>query len=97
VAGKPHYTHNYVSYEQNRHVRIYQVRHEVYITFAEYQDNDVKYLNNTRGSDESPGFLTLHIFGPRNTQRAGDMKDVGRILLAIALRAERGLEKLATT
>ncbi|PIG80682.1 hypothetical protein AARAC_007784 [Aspergillus arachidicola] len=71
-------------------VLVSQDRHEVYLTFAEYSENYVKYLNNTLGKDESPGFLTLHGFGPWDTDRAGDMKDLGWILLAIALRAEMG-------
>ncbi|KAB8200084.1 hypothetical protein BDV34DRAFT_230615 [Aspergillus parasiticus] len=73
-----------------RRVLVSQDRHEIYLTFAEYSEDYVKYLNNTLGKDESPGFLTLHGFGPWDTDRVGDMKDLGRILLAIALRAEMG-------
>ncbi|KAB8257905.1 hypothetical protein BDV32DRAFT_151882 [Aspergillus pseudonomiae] len=69
-------------------VLVSQDRHEIYLTFAEYGANYVKYLNNTLGQEESPDFLTLHEFGPWDTCKAGDMKDLGRILLAIALRAE---------
>ncbi|OGM39915.1 hypothetical protein ABOM_011311 [Aspergillus bombycis] len=71
-------------------ILVSQDRHEIYLTFAEYGENYVRYLNNTQGNDEAPGFLTMHGFGPWDTGRVGDMEDLGRILLAIALRAERG-------
>ncbi|RAK96358.1 uncharacterized protein BO80DRAFT_468702 [Aspergillus ibericus CBS 121593] len=45
--------------------------------------------------DESPGFQTLHGFGGWDTERVGDMKDIGKILLAIALRAEMEREQSA--
>ncbi|PWY87803.1 hypothetical protein BO94DRAFT_574909 [Aspergillus sclerotioniger CBS 115572] len=69
-------------------ILISQDRHEIYLTFAEYDANYIRYLNNTLGKDEKPGFLTLHVFGPWDTTRAGDVKQLGSILLAIALRAQ---------
>jgi hypothetical protein len=71
-----------------RRVLISQDRHEIYLTFAEYDSNYVKYLCKTLRKNENPGFLTLHTFGPWETTRVSDMKKLGSILLAIALRAE---------
>ncbi|KAB8227864.1 uncharacterized protein BDW43DRAFT_304329 [Aspergillus alliaceus] len=56
--------------------------------------NYIKYSNSTLNKDESPGLLTLYEFGPWDTTKVGDMKDLCPILLAIALRAEmEGEEK----
>ncbi|OOF90468.1 hypothetical protein ASPCADRAFT_179013 [Aspergillus carbonarius ITEM 5010] len=71
-------------------ILISQDRHEIYVTFAEYDATYIRYLNNTLGKDERSGFLTLHVFGPWDTTRARDMKELGNILLAVALRAEEG-------
>ncbi|PWY86572.1 hypothetical protein BO94DRAFT_624752 [Aspergillus sclerotioniger CBS 115572] len=68
-------------------VLVSQDRHEIFLTFADYGFDYVKYLNNTLGPDEKPGFLTMHQFGPWDTTRGGDMKQLGSILLALALRA----------
>lgn len=65
-----------------------QDRHLIHLTFAEYDENYVKYLNNKLGQDESPGFLTMHEYGGWDTTKAADMQYLGPILLAIALRAE---------
>ncbi|PYI00548.1 hypothetical protein BO78DRAFT_434330 [Aspergillus sclerotiicarbonarius CBS 121057] len=56
------------------------------LIFAEYGVDYVKYLNNTLRPDEKPGFLTMHQFGAWDTRRAGDMKQLGSILLPLALR-----------
>ncbi|KAE8388002.1 hypothetical protein BDV23DRAFT_195428 [Aspergillus alliaceus] len=54
----------------------------------------LNYSNSTLNKDESPGLLTLYEFGPWDTTKVGDMKDLCPILLAIALRAEmEGEEK----
>ncbi|KAJ5585383.1 uncharacterized protein N7459_005183 [Penicillium hispanicum] len=67
---------------------------EIYITFAEYDRNYVKYLNDELSPTEDPGFLLMHQFGPWDTEVAADMKAVGKILLAIVLRADESCRKL---
>lgn len=69
-------------------VLVSQDRHEIYLTFAEYNANYVKYLNSTMGGNERREFLTLHAFGPWKITRVSDMQSLGSILLAIAMRAE---------
>ncbi|KAK2811373.1 hypothetical protein FQN50_002251 [Emmonsiellopsis sp. PD_5] len=78
-----------------RRILISQDRHEIYLTFAEYSADYVKYLNGTLGPNESPGFLMMYEFGPwDNTERVKDMKHLSSILLAIVLRARAEYGKL---
>ncbi|OGM44375.1 hypothetical protein ABOM_006834 [Aspergillus bombycis] len=94
-------------------ILISQGRHEIFLTFAEYDDRYLAYLKNepfqvkpseTGGSQneasrhqmsayQAPGtgassFLTMHQYGPWNTQQRTDMARLGPILLAITLYAE---------
>ena len=55
--------------------------------FADYNESYIRYLDNTLRPSEDPGFLTMHQFGPWDTDSASDTRDVGKILYAVALRA----------
>ena len=57
--------------------------------FAEYSESYTRYLSNSLGSGEDPGFMTMHEFGPWDTTKASDMRMAGNLLYAIALRAEK--------
>ncbi|RAL03103.1 uncharacterized protein BO80DRAFT_453317 [Aspergillus ibericus CBS 121593] len=46
-----------------RRVLVSQDTHEIYLIFAEYGSDYVRYLNNALGPNETPGFLTMHQFG----------------------------------
>ncbi|PYH86810.1 hypothetical protein BO82DRAFT_397378 [Aspergillus uvarum CBS 121591] len=90
------------------HVHISQNRHEIFITFVEYDARYLAYLKNPPvknevskpGNSQSkpsasqapetgvPSFLTMHQYGPWDTQQRSHMKNLGPILLAIALYAE---------
>ncbi|GLA22769.1 hypothetical protein AnigIFM63326_005243 [Aspergillus niger] len=68
-------------------LHISQDRHQIFITFADYDSNYIQYLNNTLPPGSPRPFLRMHEIGPWNTTVKGDMEEVGSILLAIALRA----------
>ncbi|CAG7950355.1 unnamed protein product [Penicillium salamii] len=70
-------------------LHVSQDRNEIYIIFAEYDETYVKYLDDKLDRSKDPGFLTMHQFGPWDIENRSDMADVGRILLAIALRADK--------
>ncbi|PYH91021.1 hypothetical protein BO71DRAFT_401708, partial [Aspergillus ellipticus CBS 707.79] len=74
-------------------VHVSQNRHEVFITIAEYDKGYVSYLRKTPANNEHPSFLTMHQYGPWNTNNAGDMKKLGPILLALTLYAEDEVQK----
>lgn len=79
---------NILGADNNSRLLISQDRHEIYLSFAEYQEEYVKYLTNTQRRKATPAFLTMHQYGPWDTQNAFHMRDIGKILLAIALRAK---------
>lgn len=64
-----------------------QDRHQIFITFADYDSSHVQYLNNKLPLSSARPFLKMHEFGPWSTMVRSDMEEVGGILLAIALRA----------
>lgn len=68
-------------------MHVSQDRNEIWLIFAEYGGDYVRYLNNALGPNEKPGFLVMHQFGPWDTQRLSDMAHLGKILLGIALKA----------
>ncbi|KAE8155000.1 hypothetical protein BDV25DRAFT_146823 [Aspergillus avenaceus] len=70
-----------------RRLHVSQDRHQIFITFAEYDSSYIQYLNNTLPPDSPRPFLKMHEFGPWNTMVKNDMENIGSILLAIALRA----------
>lgn len=72
----------------NSRLHVSQDRNEIYLIFADYDEDYVKYLDNKLGPTDEPGFLTMYQFGPWDTESGSDMADIGKILLAIALRAD---------
>ncbi|KAE8349396.1 hypothetical protein BDV28DRAFT_141318 [Aspergillus coremiiformis] len=70
-----------------RRLHVSQDRHQIFITFAEYDATYFQYLDNTLPPSSPRPFLKMHEFGPWNTEVRKDMESVGSILLAIALRA----------
>ncbi|KAE8153590.1 hypothetical protein BDV25DRAFT_149138 [Aspergillus avenaceus] len=76
---------------------ISQNRHEIFITIAEYDSGYVSYLRKKPAAGEPPSFLTMHQYGPWNTQDAGHMKKLGPILLALTLYAESEVKKAEMT
>jgi hypothetical protein len=71
-----------------RRIHVSQDRHEIFLTFAEYDDDYIAYLKNETPKSANPSFLTMHEYGPWDTQKPSDMKELGPILLAIALYAD---------
>ncbi|RFU26519.1 hypothetical protein B7463_g9816, partial [Scytalidium lignicola] len=69
-----------------RYFHISQDRTEIYISFAEYDNNYVEYLRKGDTQGQAT-FMTLHEFGPRNTLNSRDMKELGQTILALTLRA----------
>ncbi|KAH8427081.1 uncharacterized protein LDX57_004799 [Aspergillus melleus] len=74
-------------------VHVSQNRHEIFITIAEYDSGYVSYLKTKPADDEPPSFMTMHQYGPWNTESAGDMRKLGPILLALTLYAEAEVKK----
>jgi hypothetical protein len=64
-------------------VHVSQDRHQIFITFAEYDSSYVKYLNNKLPPNSARPFLRMYEFGPWNTMVRSDMEGLGGILLAI--------------
>lgn len=84
-----HYWHN------NRRFIISQDRHEVFVTVAEYNQNYLEYLRNTEPSspEDSSSFLTMNQYGPWNISSKSSVKEIGTILLATTLRAEKEIKE----
>ncbi|RAH67364.1 uncharacterized protein BO66DRAFT_473428 [Aspergillus aculeatinus CBS 121060] len=70
-----------------RRLHVSQDRHQISITFAEYDSSYIQYLNNRLPPNAPRPFLTMHEFGPWNTNVRSEMESIGGLLLAIALRA----------
>ncbi|PYI09929.1 hypothetical protein BO78DRAFT_426928 [Aspergillus sclerotiicarbonarius CBS 121057] len=84
-------------------VHVSQDRHEIFLTFAEYENDYLAYLktapskpetsktakseNKSSENQKSP-FMTMHQYGPWDTRNSSHMKQLGPILLAIALYAD---------
>lgn len=58
------------------------------MTFAEYDEAYLKYLNGENSPDDPLSFLTMHEFGPWDTQKREHMEHLARILLGITIRAD---------
>ncbi|KAJ6036219.1 hypothetical protein N7540_000498 [Penicillium herquei] len=71
---------------RGRRFHVSQDRHEIYIIFAEYDENHVRHLNQKFPS-EAPPFLRMQEFGPWDINNKVAMKELAVILLAISLRA----------
>lgn len=65
-----------------------QDRHEIYVTVAESNAEYLAYLNDKEPCGNPPSFLTMHQFGPWDTQKSSHMQHLGPVLLALTLRAE---------
>lgn len=70
-----------------------QDRHEIWLNFAEYDDQYLKYLKGTSTSTDPISFLVMHEVGPFSTQVEQHMVAVGTILLALTLRADHDREE----
>ena len=70
-------------------IHLAQDRHEIFVIFAEYNDDYLAYLNgNFTGTSNKMSFLTMHQLGPWNIEDPSDMRTLGPILLAMALNAD---------
>jgi hypothetical protein len=67
----------------------------VFVAVAEYNHNYLEYLSNKEpsSSEDSSSFLTMHQYGPWDTSSKSSVKEIGTILLAITLRAEREIKE----
>ena len=61
------------------------------MTVAEYGEKYLKYLNdkNPSSSKDVSTFLTMNQYGPWDTSKKSSVKEIGAIILAITLRAEK--------
>lgn len=68
---------------------ISQDRHQIWLSFAEYDDEYIRYIEH---GSQDPGcprsFLTIHEFGPFNTLKESHMTESAVLLLALTLRAD---------
>ncbi|KAH8427659.1 uncharacterized protein LDX57_005370 [Aspergillus melleus] len=76
-----------------RRLHVSQNRNEIYITFAEYDDEYMNYLKDRSSSDPDLHFLTMHQYGPWKTSIQAHMRDLGQLLLAICLRAHSDMQE----
>ncbi|CEL01829.1 hypothetical protein ASPCAL01407 [Aspergillus calidoustus] len=67
---------------------ISQVRHEIFITLAEYKTEYVNYLQGVSDASGNISLMAMHEYGPWDTRSAAHMYDLGLILLAISLQAD---------
>jgi hypothetical protein len=68
-------------------VIISQDRHEVYVTCATYTSDYVRYIRNQLGRPPDASlFMTMNEFGPFNTERVSNVRDLGAVLLALTLK-----------
>ncbi|PKY07859.1 hypothetical protein P168DRAFT_300669 [Aspergillus campestris IBT 28561] len=79
---------------QRRHttrLHVAQDRNQIFVMVAEYGQEYLDYLNDRPSSSPlrpRPAFLTMHQYGPWNTQRPEHMRELGPLLLAITMRAD---------
>ncbi|PLB55280.1 hypothetical protein P170DRAFT_505893 [Aspergillus steynii IBT 23096] len=72
-----------------RRFHVSQDRHEIWLSFAEYDREYIKYIEDGSQNPNRPlSFLTMHEFGPFNTLKKEHMAKLGPILLALTLRAD---------
>lgn len=69
------------------HLLVSQNRHEVYLTFATYDEAYLRYLNGPSHPNDPTSFLEMHEYGPWDTYNSSHMNKLGRILLAYTMRA----------
>jgi len=61
---------------------------EVWLTFASFDQNYVKYLRNQKAKQS---FLRMQRYGPYQVANAGDMKRLSQVIVAFVMRAKDGL------
>lgn len=72
-----------------RRFQVSQDRHEIWLSFAEYDDEYLRYIEHGFQDPERPrSFLTMHEFGPFDTRSESHMTELAVILLALTLRAD---------
>lgn len=61
------------------------------MTVAKYEEEYLEYLSDKKAAypDDTSSFLIMNQYGPWDITKKSDMKEIGAILLAITLRAER--------
>ncbi|GKZ30561.1 hypothetical protein AbraIFM66950_009572 [Aspergillus brasiliensis] len=66
-----------------------QDRHEIWLSFAEYDAEYIRYIEAGFQDPERPrSFLTMHEYGPFDTTKESHMTELAVILLALTLRAD---------
>ncbi|KAL3248313.1 hypothetical protein ABHI18_012098 [Aspergillus niger] len=72
-----------------RRFQVSQDRHEIWLSFAEYDDEYIRYIDHGFQDPKRPRtFLTMHEFGPFDTREESHMTELAVILLALTLRAD---------
>ena len=64
---------------------ISQDKHEVYLTFATFDDEYIKYVSGKAGVDDDTSFLRMNQFGPFVTSNPEHMRCLAYYVLAITL------------
>ncbi|KAL2001148.1 hypothetical protein VTN02DRAFT_2194 [Thermoascus thermophilus] len=73
-----------------RHLHISQDRHQIFLTFAEYDESYLKYLKEGLSPGDLELFLNLHEFGPWwDIKDVRHMQELGPIILAFTMRAHQ--------
>lgn len=64
------------------------------MTVAKYEEEYLEYLSDKKAAypDDTSSFLIMNQYGPWDITKKSDMKEIGAILLAITLRAEREIK-----
>ena len=81
----------YTELTDDRFFQVLQDRHEIYLDFAQFSEKYVQYLRNEGvqlRDDDPESFMTIFEVGPYKTTNKGHMMELGRILLALTLRAD---------
>jgi hypothetical protein len=73
----------------NSRLVIAQDRHEIFLVHASYHPDYLQYLKKEDGRITANAFLTMAIYGPWDTNKADDMKDLAVIIVAMSLVVEQ--------
>jgi hypothetical protein len=60
---------------------------EVWLTFASFDQDYVKYLKNQKAKQS---FLRMQRYGPHNVDNANEVEELSRIIVAFVMRARDG-------
>ncbi|PYI26442.1 hypothetical protein BP00DRAFT_381902 [Aspergillus indologenus CBS 114.80] len=74
-------------------IHISQDRHEIFLIFAQFDSDYIAYLENKLSDESALSFLTMHQYGPWNTESRSHMEELGPILLAITLYAQGQIQQ----